>query len=297
MRNSIKKLALGLVALGAFSLTACMSSGSNVAAGNNDQYGIVVVQANTKNLSSLSKPALGKSSVISLDSLIVTAISNAATPDTVTVKLAVGDSGFKDTSTINQNISITLNLKALRSWTISAKTIDVNDSVIHTGSATVNNLQAGQVRAVNLSATPKFAMYKATFNFPDSIYSPTGLFGQKLDISKIELIIDGVVVDDSVATFLDSTNYVLNYDYVATTADSVTLKVYGYLPTSDSTWSSVQNLLYTKTRAISSLSTLSLNNVALDWVGPVNGAANLTVQIGKVGTYDISAGIPPVILD
>jgi hypothetical protein len=296
MRNSIKKLALGLVAVGAFALTACMSSGSNVAAGN-DEFGTVVVQANTKNLSSLNKPALGKASVIELDSLIIRAISNASTPDTVYVKLAVGDSGFKDTSTINQNISVTLNLKALRSWTITARTVDQNDSVIHTGSASVSNLLAGQVRVVNLSATPLFAMYKATFNFPDSIYSPTGLFGQKLDISKIELIIDGDVVADSLDTFEADSNYRIAYDYVSVGADSVTLKVYGYLPTSDSTWSDVENVLYTKTRAISSLSTLSVNNVSLDWVGPVNGAANLTVQIGKVGTYDITAEIPPEILD
>jgi hypothetical protein len=296
MRNSIKKLALGLVTLGAFSLTACMSSGSNVAAGSNET-GTVVVQANTKNLNNLSKPALGKASVIELDQLIITAISNAAVPDTVIITLSVGDSGFKDTSTINQNINVTLNLKALRTWYISAITKDVNDSTIHSGADTVTNLQAGQVAIATLSANPLFAMYKATFNFPDSIYSPTGLFGQKLDISKIELIIDGGIVADSLTTFTDSTNYVLAYDYVSPDADSVTLKVYGYLPTSDSTWSSVENLLYTKTRAISSLSTLSVNTVNLDWVGPVTGAADLTVQIGKVGTYDINGVTPPIILD
>lgn len=313
MRNTIKNFVLGIAAVGALSLTACMSSGSSSVGPGADEFGTVVVQTRTGDVNNLSKPGLAKSSVITLDSLIITAISNATTPDTVVVRLTVGDSGFVDTSTIDQNIGVVLNLKALRTWYISAVTKDVNDSTIHTGADTVESLLAGQVRTVNLSASPEFSMYKATFNFPDSIYSPTGLFGQRLLISKIKLNIDGEDVavgtgsdttdtifagtDTITGFYLADTSYILTYDYVANAADSVTMTVYGYLPTSDSTWSDVENVLYDTTRAIADLSTSSVNNVALGWKGPVDGAADLTVEIGKVGTYEVEGETPDVVLD
>jgi hypothetical protein len=296
MHKSIKNIALAAVALGAFSLTACMSSGSSAVGPRSDEFGTVVIQANTKNLNSLSKPGLGKASIIELDSLIITAISNAVVPDTVVVRLAVGDSGFVATSTITQNINVTLSLKALRSWTISARTVDGNDSTIHTGTTNVNNLLAGQVRVVNLSANPLFVMYKAKFNFPDSIFSPTGLFGQKISLSKIVLIVDGAGLDSLSGSLADSTDYEVAYDYVALDADSVSLKVYGTLEGASAPWNT-QSLLYTKTVAIANLTVNSVNPVTLNWVGPPGGVANLQVEIGRVGLYEIDGVTPPIVLD
>jgi hypothetical protein len=285
-----------MVALGAIALTGCFGSGtSSVAGPSDDSFGTVVIQAKTSNVNKLSKPGLGKASVISLDSLIVTAISNAATPDTVVVRLAAGENGFVSNASADQNISIELTLKALRSWTISAITKDANDSVVQTGSVAVNNLLAGQNRTVNLEANPVWAMYKAKFNFPDSIFSPTGLFGQKVNLSKIELIIDGNVVADLSNSFEADTDYEVAYDYVSVNATNVSLKVYGTLEGASAPWNA-QSLLYSKTTAISGLSTTNVNNVSLNWVGPTGGAADLTVQIGKVGTYEIVGETPHEVL-
>jgi len=192
-----------------------------------------------------------------------------------------------------------LNLKALRSWTISAKTIDQNDSIIQTGSVAVNNLFAGQTRVVTLSATPIFTMYSATFNLPDSIFSPTGNFGQNITLTKIELLVDGVVKDDTTATLAPATNHVLSYDYVVAANDSITLKVYGNISNADAPYNSGSNLLYTATVAKASLVAVypTANTVALAWQGPVRGIADLTVEIEKVGQVAINGTTNPTILD
>lgn len=295
MRKSIKNLTLGVVALGALSLTACMSDGPS--APKEEGYAAVVLSTKTSNVNRLGKAGLGKSSTITLDSLIVTAISNAATPDTVVVRLVVGDSGFSSVATSDQNVGIVLNLKALRSWTISAKTIDVNDSVIQSGSVAVNNLYAGQTRVVSLTASPNFTIYTAKFNLPDSIFSPTGLFGQNITLTKIELLVDNQVKDDSIATLTSGVNINLSYDYVGPTADSVTLKVYGNISNADAPYNSGSNLLYKKTVAVSSLvAAPASNTVPLTWQGPTLGHADLTVDIEKVGTVNIDGTTDPIIL-
>ncbi len=293
--KSLNLLTLGALALGTAVLTGCFSSESNPASSVRDDFGSVVIQARTGNVDALGKPGLGKGAVITLDSLVITAISNASTPDTIVVGLAVGDSGFSADATEDQNIGVVLNLRALRSWTISAYTKDVNDSVIHVGSQSVNNLLAGQTRFVNLSANPLFAMYKAKFNFPDSIFSPSGLFGQQVQLSRIELIIDGELVADSIGTFDPATDYEISYDYVSVDADSVTLRVHGTLDGADAPWNA-ENLLYTRTRAIEDLNPTAVTQVALNWTGPTGGVSSLTVNIGKVGTFEIEGQTPDTVL-
>lgn len=289
-------MTLGLAVLGAIAFTGCMSEGANPGAADGEATGTVVVRAKTGNVSSLSKPGLGKTSVITLDSLIVTAISNASTPDTVKVLLAVGDSGLSSDVSDDQDVNIVLPLRALRTWYISAVTKDVNDSTIHSGADTVENLLAGTVRNADLTVDPLFSMYKASFTFPDSIYSPTGLFGQQVNISKIEIALDGDVVADEETAFEPDTSYELTYDYVTGEMDSVTLNVYGNLDGADAPWDE-ESLLYTNTVAIDELSTETTNNVSLTWEGPAGGVTDLTVEIGEVGTFEVEAGFPPNPLD
>src|SRR5690606_31103244 len=77
MRNSLKKLALGVVALGAFSLTACMNSGSAVGPESNENA-TVFVTTKMKNVNTLSKPGLAKLTPIKLTTLRITAVSDIA---------------------------------------------------------------------------------------------------------------------------------------------------------------------------------------------------------------------------
>lgn len=299
MYNSIKKLTLGALTLGAISLTGCMSSGSNIAGPGEEGYATIYVQAKTSNVNRLSKPGLGKSSVIELENLIVRAISNASTPDTVTVTLEVGDSGFASSASTDQSIALEMSLKALRSWTLYSYTVDVNDSVIQYDSVVVGNLFAGQTKLVTINPKPLWTMYNATFNFPDSIFSPTGLFGQKVNITKIELWIDTVLVDSETDSFEPDTNYVLAYDYVAPSADSVALVVYGNIDSASAPYNSGNNILYSKTVSIASLVETypTPNSVPLVWKGPTGGVLDITVDIDKVGIVAIEGVTEPEVLD
>jgi hypothetical protein len=302
MRNFTKHLAIATVSVAALALSACIGSGSNPADNGQEGYATVVVQTKTNNVNQLSKPGLGKGAAITLDSLYVTAISNAVTPDTVIVKLAVGDSGFSDTATKDQSISILLNLKALRNWTISAKTVDVNDSIVQAGSVTTGNLYAGQTKVVTLNAKPRYRIYTATFNMPDSIQSATGNFKQNITLNKIEMWIKGVKRDDSVGTMAAGVDQKLSYDYTDTTVsagDSLTLKVFGTIDSADAPYNTGSNLLYTRTVALSSLTAVFplVNNVTLFWQGPIAGIADLTVSVQKVGTTAVNGVTSPIIPD
>lgn len=303
MRKLTRHLTIAAVSTVALALTACMSSGSNPAAATSEDpgYATVLVSTKTKNVNRLSKPGLGKAAAIELKNLVVEAISDAATPDTVTVTLAVGDSGFAADPTQNQNVAIVLELKALRNWTISARTIDQNDSVIQEGDTTTGTLYAGQVKTLPLIATPNYTMYTAKFNFPDSISSQTGNVKQSISLTKAELLIDGVLRADTTGTLVDSAR--LSYDYVPSSAGTVTLKVYGNIengagidPLTDTAWSTGSHLLFLGSVAVSELDANQSNVVPLVWQGPAGGSAELTVEIKAVGKVDIDGTIDPVVL-
>jgi hypothetical protein len=308
MQKFTKHLAVAAISLATLALSACMSSGERSVGSTDNGYATVVVQTKASNVNQLSKPGLGKSATITLDSMYVTAISDAVTPDTVIVKLGVDDSGFSATATSDQNISILLNLKALRNWTITAKTLDVNDSIIQTGSVVTGNLFAGQTKVVTLNAKPRYKIYTATFNMPDSVFSPSGNFGQNISLSKVEMWIKGAKRDEAAGTLKPDTNYVLSYDYTDTTVvagDSLTLKVYGSIdsasdvdPATESAWNTGSHLLYSRTVAISTLTAVypAVNTVALNWQGPVTGHVDLTVSVQKVGTTAVNGTTDPTVL-
>src|SRR5690606_159539 len=156
MRNSLKKIALGVVALGAFSLTACMNSGSQVGPETSDKNATIFVSAKMKNVNTLSKPGLGKLSPITLTTLRITAVSDIAGAkvlgeDSVVVEFAVGDSVGTDTlshlATLDQAFNLELSLRPLRAWTVKVETIDDETSVIQTGTASLGNLLPARWRS------------------------------------------------------------------------------------------------------------------------------------------------------
>ena len=199
MRKSIKNLTLAAVALGAFSLTACMSSGSKVSGVNDDENATVFVSAKMKNVNTLSKPGLGKLTPITLTTLRITAVSDKVGEkvlgeDSVVVEYEVGDTIafspdtviFSDTATADLEFSLEMSLRPLRSWTLTVETIDDEDDVIQSGSANLGQLFAGQVKGVSVNAGALFHNYKAKFNFADSITSTTGTISrQDLKVTSI----------------------------------------------------------------------------------------------------------------
>jgi hypothetical protein len=319
MRNSFKKLALGVVALGAFSLTACMSSGSQVGPETSDKNATIFVSAKMKNVNTLSKPGLGKLSPITLTTLRITAVSDIAGAkvlgeDSVVVEFAVGDSVGTDTlshlATLDQAFNVELSLRPLRAWTVKVETIDDENSVIQTGTASLGNLFAGQVAFLAVNAGALYNNYAATFNFADSITSTTGSISrQDVKVTSFTMEIGADLALDSAAVRANGVatgvNHILNVYKVDTTlagaasTDSVYIKVYGFLPQGPDFGGTAAApiVLYSGTKALNELSTSTPTTVALNWVGPTTGVADLNVTVSKVGTIEIIVGTDPEVID
>lgn len=321
MRNSIKKLALGVIALGAFSLTACMSSGSSVGPeANSAEKATVFVTAKMKNVNTLGKPGLAKLSPITLTTLRITAISNVvpgSSLDTVVHTFAVGDTiSGNDTlshdAEVTQNFAARLDLTPLRSWTITVETLDDEGSVIQAGTKSLGVLYAGEIKTLGVDAFSLYNNYKANFNFADSITSYTGTVSrQEITITSFSMEIAADFAVDSAADFnagvATNVAHTLNIFKVdtalggASSAQSVYLNVYGYLPQADSSLggtASAPILLYSGSKLLKELSSASATNVDLEWKGPTMGKVeDLTISISKVGTIEIDAVTPPTVID
>jgi hypothetical protein len=290
-----KHYSLGALVLGAFALVGCLGGESANGPAAADGFGTLSVKVGTGTVSGASKSGLSKSATISLKKLVITFTSNATPVDVVIDTITVGEQGFSSDATIQQVIDSAYSLKALRTWYITAETFDVNDSLIHAKADTVVALLAGETRQVNLSLAPRFVMYKAKFNFPDSLASVTGPNKQKMNVTRLVMKVDGATVVDSSAAFASATPYTIGYDYVPVNVGTmVELLVIGNLEG----WDRVTDTtLYAKTDiAISAVnpSVDSSRTVALNYVGPVTGLADLSVTIQKVGLFEVTATTDPV---
>jgi photosystem II stability/assembly factor-like uncharacterized protein len=169
-----------------------------------------------------SVKALGKSSTITLNKLVLVFTSN--TNDTIRDTITSSTSPALNTvATSSQNISKSYTLKALRTWKVIATSRDTRDSIIHLDSATVPALYAGYTANVNLSLASRFSMYEAKFlTLPDSIESATpSQPKQKLIIYRLVLKLNGLTIVDSIAPppkykFDSLATHVLSYDYIRT---------------------------------------------------------------------------------
>jgi hypothetical protein len=223
--------------------------------------------------------ALRKTSAISLTRLVLTAVSSATPQDTVNDTVAV---------TGNDAVTVTrsLTLKPLRDWVISAKSLDMKDSVIHSGSTVSFYVRPADTTAVSLNLTSRFAMYQANFNaLPDSISSTTpGTGKDKLNLNRVVLKVDGEIKADSLASgyFAAGQNVSVYFDYITPGSHTVTLEAYGIMHT-------YSGILYSG----SSTFTVAAGNddtrsLSLGWVGPTTGTGALTVTLGKVGTVVVN---------
>lgn len=293
VNKSFKTLTFGLLALSTSLFVGCM--GSDDLQSTDDQYATLSVSVGTGDVNAAAKSGLSKGSTITLSKLIITMVSNSNNPtasDTIRDTILAGVSqGFVGTSTANQTVDSAYVLKALRTWYITAKTLDSRDSVIHTKTDTLLNLLAGETRSKSLSLSPRFVMYKANFYFPDSLATQVTSIKQKMTVKRLVMKVNGVTVVDSSATFLPSTSYSIRYDYVpVNTGTTVELSVIGNLTLTSGT--TTDTVLYSKTDiAVSAVGpgTDGSQTTTLPYVGPVTGIQNLEVTIVKVGLYQITA--------
>jgi hypothetical protein len=285
MRNAKQHLIkLTAAAAAAISLSACGSSPKSV-----DDPASGEINAAVKSTIVLGKVGmLSKTSAISLQKLILTAVSSATPPDTV-----------RDTATVSGNSQVTvlrvLTLAPLRNWTVSAVSKDAKDSIIHQGSTSSFFVKPADTAEVTLNLASRFSMYQANFNsLPDSISSSVSGTGKdKLNLNRVTLLVDGVVKADSVLSsgfFSGNQSVSVFWDYIAPGSHTVTLEAYGVLHT-------YSGKLYSGTSTFTSTAgTDDTRSVTLNWVGPTTGTGKLTVTIGKVGKVTINGGLPGTVI-
>ena len=298
VNKTFKTLTLGIAALSAAFFIGCMGNDAQ----STQEYATLSVKVGTGDINAASKSGLSKGSTIKLKKLIITMISNSTSPtasDTIRDTIRPGRQNFDSLSTTTQTIDSIYVLKALRTWTITVKTLDAKDSVIHIKQDSVVRLLAGKDVSLNMTLSPRFVMYTATFNFPDSLTTAATSFRQKLNVTRLIMVVGTDSVVNQAQAYAATTNYTVGYDYVPVLTGPVAVKLYviGNL----TGWSFAgDSLLYSKIDlSVGSLSggQDGSTTATLNYVGPQTGKENLTMTITKVGLYQITATTPaPVIL-
>ena len=293
-----------LVAVAAsLALTACMGESSTGA----EKDAKLSISMGVKDVNKLAKTGLSKSSTISLAKVIVTLKSSVSTDSVIRDTILPGSNGFTATATADQSVTETYNVRPLRDWKIYVKTLDANDSVIHSDSASALAIKIGEARPVTITLRSKFVMYVAKFTLPDSIGSATGSFKEKLNVNRLALIIDGDTVRDSstIAGYFATspTFHTVGFDYVSSGASHVVkLLVFGDM----NDWPA-DKPLYADTLTIAPTDTGTTKTPSLTYTGPGSpsdpnwsstnpGGAKidpLTIIIGKVGQVDIEPTLDP----
>jgi hypothetical protein len=279
MLNPIKHFFMAGAALGALVLAGCLNEADK---SGSDEPAHLVVSMGVKDVNNLGKQALGKASAIKLKKLVVTLTSSVGTDAVIRDTLMASDtagSAFVSNSASAQTVLKEYQVRPLRNWTVQIKTLDINDSVVHVASASVNNVGIGEVRTVPLNLVSKFVVYAAKFTLPDSIGSLSGPGKQKLYIKRFRMTVDGITVaDTSRAYFQAATAHLIEFNYVrADTAHSIGLFVYA---DSLGSWDS-NRPIFADTIAVASTDTTY--HPQLPWTGPGDSQTSLVINIGAVG--------------
>lgn len=208
-----------------------------------------------------------KASDINLASLEVTLTAPGETPVTQSFRLSGSGS-----STISNTFQ---ELAALKTWTLSARTLDQAGQVIHSGSTTFE-VRPRQTSDVNLDLSALFSMLKARF------------YPVRDSVTRLELIVDGVIRDQ--ISFAKQTRLgdtiPLAFDYLTTGAShTIRLSAYGDMWGFDTLLYSADTVL-----AIAAGQDAS-HGIILRWAGPrlpPAGEAEMRVSLGSVGTVTMN---------
>jgi hypothetical protein len=287
-RSSIKNQKLNTIKL----LTAVAASFFLGACGQNPTSPDSNTRTDATDGAVKSTVVLGKVGVLSK-----TAAINLRTVK-FTLSSSAGDTVL-DSATVSGNGQVTFTkvftLKPLRTWVISAKSYDLKDSIIHSGSSAPFVVNPADTANVSLSLDSRYTMYQAAFAaLPDSISaSGTGTGKDKLNLNHVVLKVDGAVkVDSTLASGYFSASQVVNlyFDYITPGAHSVTLEAYGVLHT-------FSGLLYTGSTSFNVAPGVDdTKSVTLGWVGPTTGNGKLNVVLGRVGKAVVNGTLPGTVI-
>jgi|GEM_PF-4962702 len=214
--------------------------------------------------------ALSKRSDISLKKLCLALVSSAK-------------DSLRDTLVVSGNAASVVSkaypgLSTEKTWTLYAKTVDAQDSIVHAGSVGFT-VSVGKATAVKLQLGSKFVMLKAKF------------FPVKAGMTRCELDADGAMVATAglPKAGMAGDTVLLAYDYLAAAPfmkHTVRMAVYGLV-------NGQEALLYEGIKDV----TLGLNpgedkslGLALDYVGPWTsntGNAQLSVTLDLTGSLTL----------
>lgn len=287
MHTSYRKMAGFLVA--GLLLTGCFVSDPS-SSGKNGVEGDVALKMR---MGIGSVTALGKTSTITLNKMVVVLTSSAND----TIRDTIVSPTLNTVSTTGQTVAKNYTLKALRSWKVNVKTLDLQNFIIHRDSTTIPAMYAGDTAVVNLNMSSKYSMYEAKFlTLPTNIRSSADTTVlQPLHISRLVLKIDGVTVRDSIASpgpyFTAGGTHTLAYDYVATGTRVVQMIAYGPM----GNWPADSALFRGSTTVNTNAGVDSTATITLGWVGPTTGTGSISVALGRVGKITVNGTLPGTI--
>lgn len=190
-------------------------------------------------------------------------------------------------------ISKEFRIKSLRSWSISARSYDTNDSLIHSGKSGSVYIRAADTVKMQLSMGSRFSMYQANFlSIPDSVALSQGQGNShskhKIVISRLVLKIGGKIRVDSVGSFNPGQLVSLNFDYIPAGTQTVVMEAYGNMP-GNGNGLGFQGLLFSGSVVFSNIAgTDETKSIALDWKGPGNQMNGSFVTLGRVGKNKVN---------
>jgi hypothetical protein len=236
--------------------------------------------------------ALSKSSTIVLNKLAILLVSSQN--DTVLDVLTPSTTpALNPSPSTEQTLTKSYDLAPQRSWKLKAVTVDSRDSIVHADSVNIPFLNEGDNAEASLNLASRYSMYTARFlNIPDSIGTTTsGTVKVPLNINRLVLMVDGVIVADSSRSYFTPKSTVdLKFDYVTTgTAHTIRLLAYGPFKNWDATKPLFDgSAVYTATPGLD-----GSVSVTLYWVGPTSASGSMTVLVGKVGQVTVNGTFAP----
>jgi hypothetical protein len=292
MFSSIKKIALALTAVSAFSLSACLQ-GEDASQATPTTH--LRVKAEVGSL--ITSGSVAKGNTISLAKVVVMLVASGSPADTVRDTITPGEQGFVASSANDQTIDSNYSLKALRNWKVYVTVYDNLNFVTHKDSITpaANNfVRIGDTTVVTFGTlAPKFTQYRAVFSsLPDSVTTLATTNKQAVRFTRLVLRIDGVVVKDSLRAgyFNGLPPDTLDYDYVTPGFHTIRLAAYGSLLNAAGTVL-ITDTLFSGQDTITTVAGLDgTRPITLNWTNPNNNRGNekITVTIGKVGRTTVT---------
>lgn len=174
-------------------------------------------------------------------------------------------------------------LDPAQEWTLSVKTLDARDSVVHSGTMRAGALVAGALRNVRMPLAARFAAYEAMFSLPPE------LVAQGARLHRVEVSVDGATACAVEANGSDSVK--LACDDLPVGVRALTLSVYGQAAGSAAT-----RLLF-KGAADVDISADDVPTASME-LNPVDeslGRVGMSVHLGRVGRVTVNVVIPEAV--